>query len=416
MSSGFRNRTRLTLNAVLTVAALVLAFHKLGPAPAAAVVEVIPMETAEETPFTVAPGVPRYPDTASAQNQRKWVVDQLRAMGVPNKVLARVVWADIDWKVNQHGGELSLKSHGDPNIMAAYKLDNAMNLDAEMRAALGEEGFKQWDHENLLREANQGKIELTPSEIDTAYELWKKVQQRELELRKARLNGEMDEADVGDAIGTAISEFKQQMKSLLGDERYARSQQIDDGTAAATSLRQDFAKANPSDSQFQDLLKTQQQWNERRMELDQQFKDGPSSPEYTDKIKALEAARDQEYRRVLGADAFDALQKEQDLGYTKMKKYANIWALDGDKIDSVYGTLKYYQKSVEDYQSRARALEDQGQSVDWDGVMKNLKQFADQTQQALQNYLGQDSFNKLQRNGIFEFSQPELPEYGRPPQ
>jgi hypothetical protein len=242
------------------------------------------------------------------------------------------------------------------------------------------------------------------------------VQQRELELRKARLKGEMDEADAGDAIGTAISEFKEQMKTLLGDDRYAKSQQIDDGTAAAASLRQDFAKANPSDSQFLDLLKTQQQWNERRMELDRQFQDGPSSPAYAEQIKALDAARDQEYRRVLGADVFDAFQKEQDLGYIRMKKYANLWSLDGDKIDSVYGTLKYYQKSVEDYQSRARALEAQGQSVDWDGVEKNLKQFAAQTQQSLQTYLGQDSFNKLQRNGIFDLSPPELPAHGRPSQ
>jgi len=69
---------------------------------------------------------------------------------------------------------------------------------------------------------------------------------------------------------------------------------------------------------------------------------------------------------------------------------------------------------VEDYQSQARALEAQGQSVDWDGVKKNLKQFADQIQQTLQNYLGQDSFNRLQRNGIFELSSP--PGYGRPSQ
>ena len=414
MSSEFSHRARLVLNVFLAITAVVLAFHRSGPVPGASVVEVIPVETTGETPFTVEPGLIRYPDTASAQLQRKWLVDQLRAMGVPNKVLARVVWADIDWKVNQRGGELSLKSHGDPDTMAAYKLENAMNLDAEMRAALGEEGFKQWDYENLMREANQGKIELTPSETDTAYDLWKKVQQRELELRKARLEGEMDEADVGDAIGTAISEFKQQMKSLLGDERYAKSQQIDDGTAAAASLRQDFAKANPSDSQFLDLLKTQQQWNEHRMELDKQFENGPSSPAYAEQIKALEAARDQEYRRVLGPDVFDAYQKEQDLDYIRMKKYANNWALDDDKIDSVYGTLKYYQKSVEDYQSQARALEAQGQSVDWDGVKKNLKQFADQIQQTLQNYLGQDSFNRLQRNGIFELSSP--PGYGRPSQ
>jgi hypothetical protein len=108
---------------------------------------------------------------------------------------------------------------------------------------------------------------------------------------------------------------------------------------------------------------------------------------------------------VLGTNIFDTLQKQQDIGYSRMKKYENIWELDDRKIDYVYGTVRYYEKSVQDYQSQARALEAQGQSVDWIAVNKNLQQFAQQTRQALQNYLGQDSFNKMQRNGVFQFDQ-----------
>jgi hypothetical protein len=74
----------------------------------------------------------------------------------------------------------------------------------------------------------------------------------------------------------------------------------------------------------------------------------------------------------------------------------------------VYGTIKYYEKSVQDYQAQARALESQGQSVDWDAAKKNLQQFAQQTQQSLQTYLGPDSFDKMQRNGVFQFNQSPL--------
>jgi uncharacterized protein YpuA (DUF1002 family) len=88
-----------------------------------------------------------------------------------------------------------------------------------------------------------------------------------------------------------------------------------------------------------------------------------------------------------------------------MKKYENIWGLNDSKIDHVYGSLKYYEKSVQEYQAQARALEAQGQSVDWDAVNGNLQQFAQQTRQALQNYLGQNSFDKLQRNGVVQFNQ-----------
>jgi hypothetical protein len=193
----------------------------------------------------------------------------------------------------------------------------------------------------------------------------------------------------------------------MGEERYAKSQQTDAETDSA-SLRQDLAKANPSDSQFQELLKTQQQWNERRSELDKQFQDDQSSMAYVDQIKALDAAREQEYRRVLGDATFDTFQKEQDPGYSRMQKYKSIWGLDDNSIDAVYGSMKYYEKNVEDYQARARALDTQEHTVDWDAVNKNLQQFSEQTQQALQNYLGKDRFNKMQQNGVFRFNPNQL--------
>ena len=71
----------------------------------------------------------------------------------------------------------------------------------------------------MLREANQGKTQLTASETDVAYDLWKKLKQHELELKQARGKAEMDDADFNDASAKAYSEFNQQMKALLGDER-----------------------------------------------------------------------------------------------------------------------------------------------------------------------------------------------------
>ena len=399
MSSEFRHRASLVLNVVLVVTAVVLALHRSAPAPAASA---LPGPNA--TPSTQEPRLPQYTETASAADQRRWLVDQLRAMGVPNKILARVVLADLDAGWNRHAAEVTIKCHGDPATMAALQLEIDKSLDAEMRAALGGEGFKQWDHENMLRESNRGKVQLTASETEAAYDLWKKLQQRELEFKEARVKGAMDEAGISEAYAKAYSEMNQQMKALLGEDRYAKSQQTDDGTAAA-NLRQDLAKANPSDSQFQELLTTQQQWNVIRSKLDKQFQDDPSSAAYAEQISALDEARDQEYRRVLGANVFDTLQKEQDIGYSNMKKYKDIWGLDDNKIDSVYGSMKYYEKAVQDYQTQVRALEAQGQSVDWAAVNKNLQQFAEQTQQTLKNYLGQASFNRMQQNGVFKFNQ-----------
>ena len=403
--SNLRYRVSFALNIILAVSALALALHKPKSAPTASTEA--EATTISNEPHSIVRSQPRFMEGASPADQRRWLIDQLRAMGVPNKILARIVQADLDANWTKHAAELTLKCHGDPDTMAELQLNIDMSMDADMRAALGEEGFKQWDHENMLREANQGKTPMTASETDAAYGLWKKMQQRELELRQAGLQGQMDQADIADAHDKAYAEFSQQMKRLLGDERYAKSQQTDPDSNAA-SLRQDFAKAEPTDSQFQQLLQTQQQWNEQRAALDKQFQDNQSSTAYEDQIKALDAARDTEYQRVLGTNAFTALQMEQDPGYTKMKKYETIWGLDDSSIDSIYGTMKYYQKSVADYQSQARALEAQGQTVDWNTINKNLQQFTQQTQQALQNYLGTDRFSRLQQNGVIQFSQNQF--------
>ena len=412
MSREFHHRLSVALNVVLVATAVALALHKTKPNAAASAIEPEPVA---ETPVIQNTKLPQYMDAASALDKRRWLVDQLRAMGVPNNILARVVQEDLYAGWSKHAAKVAMECFGDAETMAALQLDVDMSRDAEMRAALGEQSFRQWDCGNMLREANSGKIQLTAAETGATYDLWKKLQQRELELKQAKLKGEMDDADASDAYEKAVSEFKEQMKGVLGEQRYAESQQVDDGSAAA-ALRRDFVKANPSDSQFQELLKTQQQWNERRAQLDKLSEDDQSSATYAEQIKALDAARDQEYRRVLGTNAFEAIQKEQDPSYSRMRKYENIWGLDDNKIDYVYGTLKYYQKSVEDYQDRARELENGGRSVDWEGVKKNLQQFAEQTGLALQTYLGRDSFNRMEQNGIFQFDPPELTEHRNPTQ
>ena len=102
-----------------------------------------------------------------------------------------------------------------------------------------------------------------------------------------------------------------------------------------------------------------------------------------------------------------------------MKKYEILWGLDDKKIDYVYDAMKQYQKKVEDYQVQVLALQAQGQNVDRNAANKNLQQLAEQTQQALQDQLGQDSFNKLQRNRVLRWaaltSQPVQDGTGPPP-
>jgi hypothetical protein len=403
MKKEFSYRASLAFNFVLVGTVLLLALHKSeqGVEPSASEGQER-NQTATVDQMQVVdrePKLPGYTERASTSDRQGWI-EQLRRAGVPNGILARVVQADFAEEWDQR----MFECRRDGNKIAALQRQRERDEEAEMRVALGDEGFRLWDQENMVREANLGKIQLTGTESDTIYELKKKMQHTFWDLEDARTKGEMDDAEIADAYNKAYSGFNEQMKALLGDERYAKSQGMDDGAVAA-NLGQELAKVNPSDSQLQELLKAQQQSNERRAELDRQFQDNPSSAAYAEQIKGLDAARDLEYQRVLGTNVFDTFQKEQDGRYARMKRYENNWGLDDGKIDYVYGTVKEYEKSVQDYQAEARALEEQGENVDWRAVNTNLQQFAQQAQKALQNYLGQESFSKMQRNGVFQFEQ-----------
>jgi len=398
MSSFLWRRTFLVLNIGLAVTAAILALRQPDPASATA----IPTKTNAEKSSTFLPAVQRYPAAAVAATQRRWLIDQLRAMGVPNAVLARVAMKDLDQRWNKHAAQVSLKTRGDPEVLTALNLEIQKSRDAEMRAALGEKGFLEWDNENMQREINRGQLEFTPTESAAAYALWKGLQKRDLDLKEMKSHGKIDPAGANEEYAKDLAAFQQRMRNLLGDERYAESQG-QGPHAVAANLRQDFAAANPTGSQFQDLLVAQQQYNDLRADLAAQAQD---DADYVQRLQDLDEACDEEYRRVLGSDAFDTLQKQQDSGYVEMKKYETSWGLDDTKIDHVYSALKYYQKSAEDYQAGARALAANGQAVDWDAVNRSLQQFARQTQQDLQNYLGPDSLDKLQRNGIVQFNQP----------
>jgi hypothetical protein len=139
MSSELRHQVSFALNFVLAVTAVVLVLHRSEPAPAASV------KMTNETPVlpvsTNQPKLPRYTDLASASDQRRWLIDQLRAMGVPNKILARIVLKDFDQRWNKRAAEVSLKCHGNPDTLAALQLEIDMSKDAEKRGA-GRGGFQ----------------------------------------------------------------------------------------------------------------------------------------------------------------------------------------------------------------------------------------------------------------------------------
>lgn len=398
MTDSGRFRLSLGLNLVLAAAVVALVPHKTS-SPSAVTVAVQSASAKSAAASAVSPTKLSPADAMTAGPElRRELIDELRAKGVPENVLARFAYNDIE---ESWAGRFEACG-GDQNQLARVQLEHDMGLDDEMRRALGAPAFKQWDEKNLVREAMlSSPMPLRPGEADAIYDLKKQLQRKQWELSLARQKGEMDDMAISKANDDAYNDFSRQMKTVLGEDRYAQAMRGDDGTAA---LKDNLAKVNATDTQFQQLLTAQQQLNERREALDRQFHDDPSSELYVQRIKTLNEEQNETYRRVLGDAVFDTLQKSQDGSYAKMKQFSGTWGLDDTKIDTIYGALKYYQKSVEDYQDQLHLQEANGQRADWTAVGKNVQQLTDQTRQSLQKYLGDDLFNRMLQSGVFPFA------------
>jgi len=235
---------------------------------------------------------------------------------------------------------------------------------------------------------------LSDDETQSLYQLCKNLRQGQHDLQAAQLEGQMDDSDADRQAGLAQEKYNQQLKTLLGDDRYTAMQSDDNPNTGA--LRRQLLDINASTTQIATMLQAQQQWSDQSEKLQQELQSGQlSGADYDSQIKTLGTTRDAAYQNALGADAYTEYQDSQDSRYRTLKQYESIWGLTDDDVKTLYAEIQNYDNSVRDYQNRASTIQAQGQDVDWPSVQANLQKFSEQTKANLQNSIGNQLFNKL---------------------
>ena len=303
-------------------------------------------------------------------------LQQLRAAGVPNNVLAGLVVSDFEIRWQQHLREFEQRYQAgavDDEERARFEARRDDEQEKELRAALGDAGFRQWDKDNYLRDLDPVKLQLNSSEMDALYQLRKDRALKDRALSEALRSGQIDESDYNARQSASQREYDQQFKAVLGDERFEALQNSEEGMEGA--FRQKVKNLNPTDAQV--LVEVERKWNQRLAELERRAQENPDQAKaYEEQLRALNAARDQEYKRVLGANDFEQLQKNQDGRYLMLKRYANTWSLSESDINYIYSSVQNYQEKSP--HSRA------------------------QIEQSLMSYLGPERFDRLKRNNLFD--------------
>lgn len=303
---------------------------------------------------------------------------QLRDAGVPHDVLAGLVIADFEIRWQKQLREFEHRYQAgavDDDERARFEARREDEQEQALRAALGDDGFRQWDKDFSLRDLDLVKLQLSSSETDALYQLRKDRALKDRMLAEALRNGAIDEASYNEQQAAAQQEYDQQFKLLLGDERYEDLQNLEEGMEGA--LRQKVKDLNPvHDSQLEVMVEAERKWNQQRAELDRRAKETPDQHKaYEEQAQALDAARDQEYKRVLDTNDFDQLQRSQDSRYQLLKRHANTWSLSETDIDYIYSSVQHYHEK----NPHAR----------------------NQIEQSLISYLGQERFDRLKNNDLF---------------
>lgn len=333
----------------------------------------------------------------------EWV-QALRDAKITEKVIADVASANFEERWHQLAeGNQKKFDRGEIDHAALMQLDleHDDEREKEMRAVLGDQGFRHWDENRLLADVSRTGVQLSVHESDQLYDMRREADRKRLDLDKARLAGKLTDQDSAAQSEALSTQYNQQLLKFLGNDRYA---QMENGGDTGTSeLKQNLRGIQADDSQIAGMQTEQQTWNSQRNDLDIKLQQGDITAEdYEKQTKALETQRDEEYKKVLGSDAFAEFQRNQNPQYQSLKGIGASLGFTADDINGLYATIQGYQNEVTDYRDRAKALENQGQTIDWSGVDKVLQNFSQQTETALRDKLG-ERFDKFKRSNLMPF-------------
>lgn len=331
-------------------------------------------------------------------------VQALRDAQISEKVIADVAAANFEERWHALALENQKKfdrGEIDQAALSAFDLEHDEAMEKQMRAALGDEGFRHWDQAKELADLDRAGVQLSADESDRLYDLRKNLDRKRLELDQARQQGKLSDEEASSQSAALYTQYNQDLLTFLGDDRYAQIQ--NGGDTGTSQLKQNLAGIDASDPQVSGMEAAEQTWNSQRNQLDLQLQKGDVTAEdYQKQMAALDAQRDQEYQSVLGTNGFAAFQRNQNEQYQTLKRIGPGVGFSEDDVNSLYAMLQDYQNEVSGYRDRAQQLQNQGQTVDWPAVDKVLANYEQQTESALRDQLG-DKFDKLKRSNVMPF-------------
>lgn len=325
----------------------------------------------------------------------------LRRAGVPSAIIARVVVEHVAQKWTpleaEHERQYS-SGEIDARRLAELRDQRAQEEERELRAALGD-GFVAWEREHLVATMYLGGHVPAENEKDALYRLQKDWLRQLRELESAQREGRLSESAFDATRARAEQEFKWNLAALIGVDRV-------DGLAAdpdpLQQVKQDFRALNLSDTQITALATAHQEWNDGRRGLADHLAETKTVDHaYDGDLRALDLARDEKFRRILGEETFLLWQRAGDDRYRVLRTNAQRWNLDRTQVDQVYAAIRSYDLTMATLQHQAAVRSQTGEAFDRSIVNHSLDCYTAETAASLRRYLGDERFAALAQEQLF---------------
>lgn len=267
-----------------------------------------------------------------------------------------------------------------------------------LQAALGEAGYAAWHKDQTLRHLNVTGLPLSPDEAERAYQLQRAYDDEHRDLQMAMEDGLADPVEAATLQDAGRAWLDRQLEQLLGRDRFTALRGVADPVA---DVQRAYGDLSPNLDQARAVLAVERDYRAREAALVGPPGVGPADAgQLETELAALAVARSDQLRRIFGADAFDATQREQDPTYQKLRQFAGVWELDEPRLGATYATLRAIQDETARARQAARLAEQAGQRVDWPAVNAAIEQRRRRAEQDLQAVLGAKSLRRLQQNGL----------------
>ena len=403
MSSAFRLSIGINLALAGIVAVLLWRGQASAPSPVAPPARTISLRPEPPKPGALAEAIP---SKLTEAKPNLAALASLEQLGISREILVNALLENFNRRASLKVVALQ-KKYAPKAVPDREYRDLSRQSDVErmreLKEALGEEGYQAWDKEQTLRELNRARppgdeSPMSPEEAEQAYRLQKEFDQNTKELQLAMEDGLADKADVGTLQARAQETLDRALEKLLGPKRF---NEIRGNTEPATEVYRTFGDLNPTPEQAKAVLQAEGDYRVREATLTKRLNENSTDAvNVAAELKAMADAREQTYRQLFGAEAYDRFKVEHDPTYQTLKQYADAWNLNGDEVQQVYHSVNAFQQQAEHLRAAAALNLESGQKVDWKVVNAGIEQARQQTERGLQSTIGPERLRRLKQNGL----------------